>query len=75
MVDRPRLERGTNGLKVHCSTNWANDPKLLRQSKTIFNVFILAIAVKWVHIIRIKSWFASLFAQFFQPKICIKIAA
>ena len=21
MVGRPRLERGTNGLKVHCSTN------------------------------------------------------
>ena len=26
MVGRPRLERGTNGLKVRCSTNWANDP-------------------------------------------------
>ena len=27
MVGRPRFERGTNGLKVRCSTSWANDPE------------------------------------------------
>ena len=27
MVGRPRFERGTNGLKVRCSTSGANDPE------------------------------------------------
>ena len=36
MVDRPRLERGTNGLKVRCSTNWANDPENRKKSHCDF---------------------------------------
>ena len=46
MVGRPRFERGTNGLKVRCSTSWANDPeqgvrKSLRWTfkKEIFKAF------------------------------------
>ena len=31
MVGRPRFERGTNGLKVRCSTDWANDPSKVDQ--------------------------------------------
>ena len=46
MVGRPRFERGTNGLKVRCSTSWANDPEQgvrnnirKKKKKEIFKAF------------------------------------
>ena len=32
LVGRPGLEPGTNGLKGHCSTDWATDPQQLYTS-------------------------------------------
>ena len=43
MVGRPRFERGTNGLKVRCSTSWANYPfrkSALKAKKTSWQKFL-----------------------------------
>ena len=37
LVGRLRLERRTNGLKVRCSTNWANGPEEA-QNDTLFEI-------------------------------------
>ena len=66
MVGRERFERSTNGLKVRCSTDWANDPiterfvLLINSTATILlKIYDLAsIFLQKFHIFS-RTWFLS----------------